>query len=129
MSRKTCNPKLFKNTPEVGIAELCGFQNSKYDQCLVENKLAKLAQIHIILEHLLLIENNINLSCSAFYFFILTIFKIRYLFCQSFSLPVHHFVQSQLEKSPKPFSTIKPLSLDHITIELNHNQIILNMEE
>lgn len=39
-----------------------GFQNSHFDLQNVENKLAHLAQIHLVLEHMLLIRSTLNLE-------------------------------------------------------------------
>jgi hypothetical protein len=45
-----------------------GFQNSRFEQQLVEDTLSRLAQIHMILEHLLLIKVNLNLEGGYFLF-------------------------------------------------------------
>lgn len=39
-----------------------GFQNSHFDLQNVENKLAHLAQIHLVLEHLLMIRSTLDLE-------------------------------------------------------------------
>lgn len=45
-----------------------GFQNSHFDLRNVENKLAHLAQIHLVLEHLLLIQTTLNLENGTYFF-------------------------------------------------------------
>lgn len=45
-------------------SEPFGLQNSKFIRPEAEFKIAKLAQIHLTLEHLLLIKTNINLENS-----------------------------------------------------------------
>lgn len=42
--------------------EKIGFQNSNFVQHDVEQKLSKLAQIHLVLEHLIMINSNLNLD-------------------------------------------------------------------
>lgn len=42
--------------------EPIGFQNSHFIRHEIETKLGKLAQIHLVLEHLLMIRSNLNLE-------------------------------------------------------------------
>lgn len=55
--------KTFLRTNEVDPDETeIGFQNSRFNQHEIELKLARLAQIHFVLEHLLLLQLNLSLN-------------------------------------------------------------------
>jgi protein zwilch len=42
--------------------EIVGIRNSRFDENLVDFKISKLAQIHLLVQHLLMIQNNLNLE-------------------------------------------------------------------
>lgn len=47
-----------------------GFQNSTFEAINVQQKLARLAHVHLLLEHLLSIQSNLNLDNSKMHIFI-----------------------------------------------------------
>lgn len=58
-SRKTL---MNRQTERVGSKDIVGFQNSVFNQKKIEQDLARLARIHMTLEHLILIQNQLNIG-------------------------------------------------------------------
>lgn len=52
---------MFKQ-PTSPLVEEVGFRNSRFDRNDVEHQLDKLGHIHLVLEHLLLMQINLNLD-------------------------------------------------------------------
>lgn len=58
-SRKTL---MNRQTEHVGVKDIVGFQNSVFNHKKIEDDLARLARIHLTLEHLILIQNQLNIG-------------------------------------------------------------------
>lgn len=61
LPRKTLMHKIHENSETVQ-PEAVGFQNSRFDSVNIEENLARLGRIHLLLEHLLLIRSNLKLE-------------------------------------------------------------------
>ncbi|XP_055849797.1 protein zwilch [Episyrphus balteatus] len=86
-------------------SDVVGFQNSVFNQVDVELKLARLLQIHLALEHLLLIQINLNLE------------------------NVHVYVCEQLlKKKPRIYKTIDDSLVDKIEIPLASESVSQHLE-
>lgn len=55
-----------EGSTDSGSTAPIGFQNSSFDVVLIEKKLSKLAQTHLLMEHLLLIQINLKWGDSKF---------------------------------------------------------------
>lgn len=60
--RKTLLHNKAKKDIKFEHEETIGFKNSSFDEIEVSERLAKLLQVHCALEHLLMIDINLNLS-------------------------------------------------------------------
>lgn len=58
-SRKTL---LKTGSNELNDDEDFGVKNSRFNESMVESKISKLAQVHLVVEHLLLIQNNLTIE-------------------------------------------------------------------
>lgn len=86
-------------------SDVVGFRNSVFDQVDVEVKLARLLQIHLALEHLLLIQINLNLE------------------------NVHvHVCEQLLKKKPRAYKTIDDSFVDKIEIPLASESVSQHLE-
>lgn len=66
-SRLTLRKTIYnRNTRKQNDDVKCGFQNTKYDESEINNKLSKLGQIHTILEHLLTAQRNFKVKNCKF---------------------------------------------------------------
>lgn len=88
--RKTLMHCVDNETPVEDI----GFHNSKFDRQDIERKLAKLAQVHLILEHLALVQlhinpENMNSKCYLCSLIILIQFCFRFKFINQ--LPYNNY--------------------------------------
>lgn len=63
--RKTMMSRNVPSTETAPKATI-GFQNSSFDQIIVEKKMSKLAQVHLLMEHLLLIQINLKWGDSKY---------------------------------------------------------------
>jgi hypothetical protein len=60
--RKTLLHTDNRSSSNINEKSIVGFQNSRYKLPQIEAQLAQLAQFHLILEHMLLIQVNLNLE-------------------------------------------------------------------
>lgn len=61
--RKTLMHKMSETGMELNVSnEMVGFQNSQFNLKEVDANLARLGRIHLILEHLIVIKENLNLE-------------------------------------------------------------------
>ncbi|XP_055904540.1 protein zwilch [Eupeodes corollae] len=103
--RKTFLHSNSNGTKKNRDSDVVGFQNSVFNQTDVETKLARLLQIHLALEHLLLIQINLNLE------------------------NVHVYVCEQLlKKQPRTYKTIDDSLVDKIEIPLASESVSQHLE-
>lgn len=83
-----------------------GFQNSNFKISEIEMRLAKLGQIQLMLEHLLLIQINLNVNsiCSS-------------------------AAKDMLSRKPIPFDTLERMGVDKMEISILNDNILPTLEE
>lgn len=104
-----------------------GFQNSNFKITEIEMRLAKLGQIQLMLEHLLLIQINLNVNSSKNDHLGSGIFLI--FFFVLFSIVCSSAAKDMLSKKPITFDTLEKLSFDKMEISILNDNILPTLEE
>lgn len=109
--------------------EPCGLQNSSFVRQDIEFKLAKLAQIHLTLEHLLLIQLNINLENGSRTFELAYTRKSSYFLPRFSILVVYSTFLKDLQMPPKSFNWVKEQTMDKRAIVVSNEKILTKIEK
>lgn len=107
-----------------------GFHNSKFDRQDVDRRLAKLAQIHLILEHLLLIQIHLSMESSMCLWVqcVLWLLLSFVLLCSPHTVHQSIAIQ-QLQKPAKPFDIVKSMGEDKREIPIVNDKILSKIEK
>lgn len=105
-----------------------GFQNSHFDLQNVENKLAHLAQIHLVLEHMLMIRSTLNLENGRQ---IIATARIR-MFTENsrffFYFTVYSSFLDDIKKPAKRFHLLAEQKIDSREIVVMNSKILAKID-